>query len=61
MSDLIKRFKEDLQLAGYAKRSIDSYGRGMLPSPSPLRTVLETFTSHGSSLHRVSLVGIPAN
>ena len=25
MSNLIKRFKEDLQLAGYAKRSIQSY------------------------------------
>jgi len=33
----------------------------MLTSPSPLRTVRETFTSHGSSLHKVSLVGIPAN
>ena len=30
MSDLIKRFKEDLQLAGYAKRSIDSYVSSVL-------------------------------
>jgi hypothetical protein len=27
-----------------------SGSRGMLPSPSPLRTVLESFPSHGSSL-----------
>ncbi len=30
MSDLIKRFKEDLQLAGYAKRSIESYESSVL-------------------------------
>ena len=30
MSNLIKRFKEDLQLAGYAKRSIDSYVSAVL-------------------------------
>ena len=30
MSPLIKRFKEDLQLAGYAKRSIDSYASSVL-------------------------------
>ena len=30
MSNLIKRFKEDLQLAGYAKRSIDSYVSSVL-------------------------------
>lgn len=30
MSNLIKRFKEDLQLAGYAKRSIDSYAASVL-------------------------------
>lgn len=30
MNDLIKRFKEDLQLAGYAKRSIDSYASSVL-------------------------------
>ena len=30
MSDLIKRFKEDLQLAGYAKRSIESYASSVL-------------------------------
>ena len=28
--DLIKRFKEDLQLAGYAKRSIQSYTSSVL-------------------------------
>ncbi len=31
MNDLIKRFKENLQLAGYAKRSIDSYDNAVLP------------------------------
>ena len=30
MNDLIKRFKEDLQLAGYAKRSIESYVSSVL-------------------------------
>ena len=30
MSDLIKRFKEDLQLAGYAKRSTESYTSSVL-------------------------------
>lgn len=30
MSNIIKRFKEDLQLAGYAKRSIDSYASSVL-------------------------------
>jgi len=30
MSHLIKRFKEDLQLAGYAKRSVDSYASAVL-------------------------------
>jgi hypothetical protein len=30
MSNLIQRFKEDLQLAGYAKRSIDSYVSSVL-------------------------------
>jgi hypothetical protein len=30
MSKLIKRFKEDLQLTGYAKRSIDSYVSAVL-------------------------------
>ena len=30
MNDLIKRFKEDLQLAGYAKRSIQSYVSSVL-------------------------------
>jgi len=30
MSNLIKRFKEDLQPAGYAKRSIDSYVSSVL-------------------------------
>jgi site-specific recombinase XerD len=30
MSPLIKRFKEDLQLAGYAKRSIESYVSSVL-------------------------------
>jgi len=30
MSKLIKRFKEDLQLAGYAKRSIQSYTSAVL-------------------------------
>jgi site-specific recombinase XerD len=30
MSDLIKRFKEDLQLAGYAKRSTESYVSSVL-------------------------------
>ena len=30
MSHLIERFKEDLQLAGYAKRSIDSYASSVL-------------------------------
>lgn len=30
MSKLIKRFKEDLQLAGYAKRSIESYASSVL-------------------------------
>ena len=30
MSHLIKRFKEDLQLAGYAKRSIESYASSVL-------------------------------
>jgi site-specific recombinase XerD len=30
MNDLIKRFKEDLQLAGYAKRSIDSYASSVI-------------------------------
>jgi integrase/recombinase XerD len=30
MSNLINRFKEDLQLAGYAKRSIDSYSSSVL-------------------------------
>lgn len=30
MSNLIKRFKEDLQLAGYAKRSIDSYSSSVI-------------------------------
>ena len=30
MSNLIKRFKEDLQLAGYAKRSIQSYTSAVL-------------------------------
>jgi len=30
MSNLIKRFKEDLQLAGYAKRSIQSYASAVL-------------------------------
>lgn len=30
MSNLIQRFKEDLQLAGYAKRSIDSYVSAVL-------------------------------
>ncbi|MCF6249400.1 MAG: phage integrase N-terminal SAM-like domain-containing protein [Desulfobacula sp.] len=30
MSNLIKRFKEDLQLAGYAKISIDSYASAVL-------------------------------
>ena len=30
MSNLIKRFKENLQLAGYAKRSIDSYASAVL-------------------------------
>ncbi len=30
MNDLIKRFKEDLQLAGYAKRSIQSYSSAVL-------------------------------
>ncbi len=30
MSNLIERFKEDLQLAGYAKRSIDSYVSSVL-------------------------------
>ena len=30
MSHLIKRFKEDLQLAGYAKRSIESYVSSVL-------------------------------
>ena len=30
MSALIKRFKEDLQLAGYAKRSIESYAGSVL-------------------------------
>ena len=30
MSNLIKRFKEDLQLAGYAKRTILSYTRAVL-------------------------------
>jgi integrase/recombinase XerD len=30
MSNLINRFKEDLQLAGYAKRSIDSYASSVL-------------------------------
>ena len=29
MSDLISRFEEDLQLAGYAKRSIQSYAAGV--------------------------------
>ena len=30
MSHLVERFKEDLQLAGYAKRSIDSYASSVL-------------------------------
>lgn len=30
MSNIINRFKEDLQLAGYAKRSIDSYASSVL-------------------------------
>jgi len=30
MNDLIKRFKEDLQLLGYAKRSIESYASSVL-------------------------------
>ncbi len=30
MNSLIKRFKEDLQLAGYAKRSIQSYTSAVL-------------------------------
>ncbi len=30
MNDLIQRFKEDLQLAGYAKRSIQSYSSAVL-------------------------------
>ena len=30
MNDLIKRYKEDLQLSGYAKRSIDSYASSVL-------------------------------
>jgi hypothetical protein len=30
MSNLINRFKEDLQLAGYAKRSIESYVSSVL-------------------------------
>ena len=30
MSDLIKRFKEDLLLAGYAKRSTESYVSSVL-------------------------------
>ena len=29
MSDIISRFEEDLQLAGYAKRSIQSYVAGV--------------------------------
>ena len=30
MSNIINRFKEDLQLAGYAKRSTQSYIRSVL-------------------------------
>jgi len=30
MNNLIERFKEDLQLAGYAKRSIQSYVSAVL-------------------------------
>jgi hypothetical protein len=30
MSQLINRFREDLQLAGYAKRSTESYGSSVL-------------------------------
>lgn len=30
MNDLIKRYKEDLQLSGYAKRSIDSYASSVI-------------------------------
>jgi integrase/recombinase XerD len=30
MNKLINRFKEDLQLSGYAKRSIDSYASSVI-------------------------------
>jgi len=37
-----------------------SGSRGLLPAPSPLRTVRESFPSHGSSLSKASFIGRPA-
>lgn len=44
MNDLIKRFKEDLQLAGYAKRSIDSYVSSVLRLQRFYNTPLDDIT-----------------
>jgi integrase/recombinase XerD len=44
MSDLIKRFKEDLQLAGYAKRSTESYVSSVLRLQRFINKPLEDIT-----------------
>ena len=44
MSNLIKRFKEDLQLAGYAKRSTESYVSSVLRLQRFLNKPLEDIT-----------------
>jgi integrase/recombinase XerD len=44
MNDLIKRYKEDLQLSGYAKRSIDSYASSVLRLQRFYNKLLEDIT-----------------
>ena len=44
MSNIIKRYKEDLQLAGYAKRSIESYASSVLRLQRFYNKALEDIT-----------------
>ena len=53
MSDLIKRFKEDLQLAGYAKRSIDSYVSAVLRLQRFYNKPLQDITEDGLRQYRL--------
>jgi len=63
MNDLIKRYKEDLQLSGYAKRSTESYVSSVLRLQRFYNKPLEDITEEGLRQHwlcfQSNLFGVP--